>query len=297
MVARRDCAEDDAVVELARHARHKGAVVALTLALGAVITGQPSPTAAAPKSVAGDALRINDVVAVGVPSGAGCAFPGQFHVTRTAPADGETRWLEFTIDAQCRVRVSAKWNSAVSDKRVMDRLEAVMGPDAKRVVAQPLSVADSTSAGTSDGSGIRPQIRCKFNRQHIFMFGFGGSGDKLTNLQTEMEFCYDFTNAIVNAHKGSCWGASLPTWRWKVDGCWITFKTQGSAPNVRVSHRGDYHCDPTNVAPCHASNPDGYHHRLFSSIHGSANGAALCNWGWDGIIVFQVQRTVLFGCS
>lgn len=288
------------MVNLASHNRPWGVAVVLLLLLGTAVASQPSLTVAAREAVNGDRLRIHDVVAVGVPSAAGCEFPGELQVTRSAAADGETRWLEFTIDAQCRVLVSARWNGALVDGpgRVVDRLEAVMGAEAERVVAQPISGAASTSARTGDEGGIQSlAIQCKFNRQHIFMFGFGGSGDKLTNLQTEMEFCYDFTNAIVNAHKGSCWGASLPTWRWKVDGCWITFKTQGSAANVRVSHRGDYHCDPTNVPPCNASNPDGYHHRLFSSIHGAANGAALCNWGWDGIIVAQVQRTVLFGCS
>jgi hypothetical protein len=248
--------------------------------------------------VNGDGLRVGDVVARGARVAEGVCDMGAVEVRTTAPGNGQTQWLAFQVDGQCRAVVAARWQGRLEDgpASVVGPLQELMDTESSRV---PVRVEEQ--AGRQSLRGARfsrlAQSGTKTSEQHVYMYGYGGIADKLTNLRSSITFTYNGSSATITNEGGWCAGSQPFNWyAWVVDNCWGRV-SRGPASSVWFEHHGEYHCNPASTAPCSASNPDGYYHSLISTITGNANGSSTCTIGSTGTIVDGIGRYTVQGCN
>lgn len=148
----------------------------------------------------GDNLVVGDIVVVGIPKADGdCEF-GSIKVRTTAPEYDRTRWLGIVFDAkQCRAVVNAKWEGALEE-----------GP---QQLVKPLTSLLSTSMPIQETFPHNLEhertspygvMATKTGEQHVFMYGYGGTWDKLTHKYGRITFSYNGQSATISSQSGSC---------------------------------------------------------------------------------------------
>jgi hypothetical protein len=133
-----------------------------------------------------DDLEMGEVIFTGNFDRDGNCKIDTFKIQTTAPGNSDNQsWLGIMLDAvQCRALVNARWEGAIEN-----------GPSE---VIDPL-----LSLQTLD------------SEQLVFMYGYGGTGDKLTRKTGKITFCYDGTNATITSQSGTCQGSNLGMgWIW-----------------------------------------------------------------------------------
>ena len=276
-----------------------GLVLMITIAT-APVGGQPHglpPLQSSPPTneINGNELVVGDIVVTGTRSeGDICDF-GAIKVQTTAPGQGKTQWLGIVLDTHCQAVVNAKWVGSLEEgpqdvvKPLLDLL-AVASP-----LVSEQSGPDFVNKNEMSTSGV---LATKTSEQHVFMYGYGGTWDKLTHKFGRITFSYNGQSATLSSQSGSCQGSKPFSWyEWVVDGCFLTSVNYGPSNIVWRTGRGDYHCEPPGTFPCNLSNPDGYYHSLYDDEDGHADGTSHCTFWWSGTIVAGVNREILQGCS
>lgn len=240
-------------------------------------------------------LEVGDVLANGVRAPADtCDFgPEPVNIHIDIAVFGAPRWLAISLDDQCKAVIKGKWEGALEDgpKEIVVKLMELLPYAAFPVPEEPLSTIGSLSATQPMGT-----TSCKTSAQNIYMMGYGGGADKLTQKNGTLEFCYNGSTATIDSQAGGCTGSSTLYWDWLVDSCSTTSVEYGPSSEVYRSGWGDYHCDPPGTFPCNGSNPDGYYHSLSDSEAGFADGSSTCSYGYGGQIVYGVAQNIILGC-
>jgi len=232
-------------------------------------------------------FRAGQVLGIGSRTAEGCAFSKAIEVTQTLNPGETSKFLALSISKDCRVEVVATWRGQLADgpsiiANELSRLIALQDPTSS-VAAESVS---SSSARLASGG-------CKTASQHAWMYGFGGSGDKLTSQDESIGFCWDQVEAWLTSGNGSCHG-SVPTpfWRWVVDSCtWPSFNWGPSANGAGATLRGSYHCDPPGQQPCALGG--GYVHQIYTKNTGYRTGGASCTYWFQGQGVAGSSHTVV----
>jgi len=161
-------------------------------------------------------------------------------------------------------------------------------------------VPEKSSLDSMSKHGVLEQVTLatKTSEQHVFMYGYGGTWDKLTHKYGRLTFSYDGQSAAISSQSGSCQGSKpLPWYEWVVDQCVLESVNYGPSGVVWRTGRGDYHCDPSGTFPCSLSDPDGYYHNLYDREDGHSDGTSHCSYWWSGTIAAGVSTEILQGCS
>lgn len=247
-----------------------------------------------------DEVNVGDVLAKGTVGEDGQCQVGDllkdFGMTTTvptdAPSDSPTKWWSVTVDESCQLVVNGKWEGALEDgpSFITEAQSSFqMGQNGPEIQAP------NYRRGESDR--LSANLSCKTSTHQAHMYGFGGSWDHLTNVEGNIYWCWDGSDAVIQSESGGCWGNSFMTWQWVVDSCPSPILDWGPTSTVRRLKWGDFHCSPSNQFPCNISNPDGYYHRLNNEITGGANGTASCIAWAQGDYVAGVTKTMVQGCS
>lgn len=248
-------------------------------------TGPGRPPVSAIK-VNGDLAQVGAVAAPGRARADGeCQFDSPVHVRTTAPGQGTTKWVVLRVDQQCQLVVQAKWTGALTQGPV--------------TVVEPLQRLLPTLQSTQSTAPGVLSSGTKTSQQYVYMYGGGGTADKLTSIEGRITFSWDGTNASISSGSESC-GASDPPGghRWVVDSCGLQYQDGGPRDVVWRTSRGSYHCDPPGIFPCNISEPDGYYHNLYASEDGHGDtGLSHCDFWAEGYIVLGPGRDIWQGCS
>lgn len=257
----------------------------------------PSPVQAAPlpKQINADNLSAGDVVITGVQQNEECRF-APFEINTTVTANGDAQWVGVEINSKCQVVVKARWNGAFEHgpSEVVQPLRNLLALKSQSVPETPESLSMAPSLQSTSSLATT----CKTSYQNVYMYGYGGSADRLTTKSGTLNYCYNGSSVWITSQNGGCSGSTLPTWRWVVDRC-RTISTNYGPTSSYVYRNGDgnYHCSPTNVFPCNIPNPDGYYHTLSDGESAYPNGTSYCSYGYGGSIVLGVGRQILQGCQ
>lgn len=115
------------------------------------------------------------------------------------------KWWSVTIDENCRLVVSGKWEGALEDG---PGLSTQSWPSHDDLNLQDLTyyqdLADSLS---TDGNP------CKVTWHIAHMHGYPGPWDHLTHVEGAINFCYNGTAAVIDSHAGDCWGNNYGLWQ------------------------------------------------------------------------------------
>lgn len=263
------------------------AVISCVLILSTVGGG---PATAGEVRVENGAPPVGTVVAVGVSDGLSCTFEAVDRVVLHAPGDSAWQWLWITIDGECQAVVRSSWKGDVHGGDLPDPLADAVESE----------LEDREGANELD-SAVTSSEACKTSEQVVYMYGFGGTADRLTSQSGRIYFCwnlnYSSPSVRISSSSRICRGSTQLSWKWVVDGCATTSYRGGPDPNsVWSTVRGNYHCDPDNVDPCKWSTPSGYYHRLFNRQIGYSSGSSKCEYWYDGTIVWGVSREIVVGC-
>lgn len=276
--------------------RRVGLFLSLVLVLIVTIAAVPLQPSFS-NEINGDHLVVGSIVARGIRgTNGGCDF-GDIKVRTTAPAQGQTQWLGIVLDAQCRAVVNAKWVGAMENgpQSVIKPLLGLL-PWQSPPVAQEVKLDQVNMQAVSTSSALATAY--KTSEQHVYMYGYGGQGDKLTHKRGSLRFSYDGQSATMISYASVCYGSQpFPWYSWVVDACLITGVNFGPGSWVGGQSRGDYHCDPSWVPPCFTLGQAGYYHSLYDLEDGYPDGRSSCIFGWFGNIVFDVYHEILQGCS
>jgi hypothetical protein len=130
-----------------------------------------------------------------------------------------------------------------------------------------------------------------FAAQTVFMYGYGGLGDRLTTIYNEIYFTYTGSTASLQDLYFNCDApGGGPWWHWVRDACQLDSQYWGPAWAVWSDTHGNYHCGAPGTFPCSASSPDGYYHSLFNSMEAHGNGGAYCHGSYTGQIISWAQQ-------
>ena len=210
-------------------------------------------------------------------------------------ANGEMEWIAIAVDDGCTASVAARWEGSLADAPFdlnQVPLESDEPSGRTTTEAAPTTPAPVQSGAVASG--------CKTSEGVTYMYGFGGTLDKLTNKGGRLSFCWNGTVAWMQSQSGSCWGSDPPGgWYWKVDLCYTSTSSGSPYPGQPVwrTGTGNFHCTPATSWPCDLSNPTGYYHWLKDSETGYPNGFSICGFDWGGQVVQGVGAYVVQGCS
>jgi len=264
------------------------AIVLATLSLSATFTSENGA-----EIINSDALSIGDVAVSGEFTEDGQCIFEDITVKTDAIGDGNTKWFSLGLDDNCRLIVDAKWVGDLENGPA-----EIVNPLLELSKNETDVIEESAWAEGHQGTRFSVFLQsCKTSYQFVYMYGYGGQGDKLTKKWGTLTFCYTGSTATISSQSGSCQGSSIMWWTWVVDGCLTTNVVPGPASVVSRSGRGNYHCSPVAQAPCNGSDPNGYYHNLRDTEYGYASGASTCSYGWEGSIVLGVGRQILQGCN
>lgn len=177
---------------------------------------------------------------------------------------------------------------------------AIVEPLIELLKEQSIPIPEETnlkSIGSSDiKSSTMTPSSTKTSEQLVYMYGYGGTADKLTKKTGKLTFTYNGSSATITSQSGTCQGSKILTWQWVVDGCFNTDIEYGPADIVFREGRGDYLCKPQDSFPCDTSEPNGYYHKLFDNEDGHKDGVSHCVFWYNGTIVSGVKHQILQGC-
>jgi len=247
------------------------------------------------EEINGDEVEVGDIIAIGVRGEDGTCDFDTIEVRTTAPGQNETQWLGIILDPRCQAVVNAKWSGSVDNgpQEIVNPLMELL-PTASQLILEK-SHTDTQNEGGASVAGDRAT---KTSEQHVFMYGYGGTWDKLTHKYGKITFSYNGQSATIISQTGSCQGSKPFSWyEWVVDGCYLTSVNYGPSTVVWRTGRGNYHCDPSGSFPCNLSNPDGYYHSLYDDEDGHASGKSYCTFWWSGNIVAGARKQILQGCN
>jgi hypothetical protein len=268
----------------------------MSMVLTWISARNPSSVQAAPlpKQINADKLSVGEVVMTGIQENEGCKIE-PFQINTTIPGNGDTQWVGVVINSKCQVVVKARWKGALEHGP-----SEVVQPLLKLLASESQSVPETTesmSMAPSLESTSLLATTCKTSYQNVYMYGLGGSADRLTTKSGTLNYCYNGSSVWISSQNGGCSGSTLPTWRWVVDRC-RTISTNSGPTTSKVYRNGDgnYHCSPTNVFPCNIPSTDGYYHTLGDGESAYPNGTSNCSYGYGGTIVAGVNQQILQGC-
>jgi len=237
-----------------------------------------------------DRAEVGDVVAQGAIGAEGICIIDQFKFNIDAPGNGETSWSVIEFDEKCQILLAAKW-----DGLFQDGPEHIVNPEPGLHLTSAL---DEIAVKREDFQIVTSGS--KASSQEVFMYGGGGTSDKLTKITSSATFSWNDVYAWVSSGGETCWGNTFfsPNWWWDVDYCESTYGdgTPGD-PGAWFWGYGDFACRPTWVFPCSASNPDGYFHTLNNYLSSDQYGNASCTYWYSGNIVSGVTRNIIQGCN
>jgi hypothetical protein len=264
-------------------------VLLLTLGFGVGVTRTFAEPPDPQGEVDGDKVSVGDTVALAARQGNDCEFAST-KVRTTVSKDGKPRWLAIQVDENCEARVNAKWEGALTDgpHDVTDPLIRKLSMTSPGVLEKLKSSMTSVAPSSALNS-------YKVSQQYVWMYGYGGTGDVLTQQDGAIGWSYDGTWATLNSHPYNCVGSPEPYWRWVVDWCGETDIQYGPASQVWHTVRGNYHCDPANQLPC--SLGSGYYHSLYNAEYGRGDGSSACYFWYSGTIVAGETRQIIQGCQ
>lgn len=280
-------------------------VILVTLLGAALVAASPGPHGddPVPVSIERDRVQVGDVIATGVRRADGkCEF-GRIEITTTVPyeehSDHGFQWIGFRLDPdRCQAVISAKWSGLI-DHGPEDVIAPVRKYLSESVDSIPETPLPPRLAVDRDVDLLAPPGR-KTSEQHVFSYGYGGQGDKLTHKYGGITFYWDpYNNAFLDDKWGSCAAATWTSglgWEWRVDSCRET-SVQAQGWEVWREGTGDYHCHdlPGGMNPCGGAT--GYHHSLIDLEKGRADGSSICLFGHTGSVVQGPAREILQGCS
>lgn len=201
--------------------------------------------------IAGQEIHPGDVIARGlILENSGMCYMAPYHVSVKAPTSVGRGLVTTEVDAACNLRLV----------RAEEHYEQTASSNPEKEV-----------------------------RQHVWMYGHGGSWDQLTNLYNTIRFTYG-TSATLTYAAYECIGSSPGWWSWVVDACIRETLVWGPASKVSQIVRGEYHCDPWWAEPCVFANGYGYYHNLRNGIDAYSSGNAYCQYTFGGTIVSGVTR-------
>ena len=218
-----------------------------------------------------DQSEVGVIVADGVVDTAGNCDISQFKFKLAVPADGKTVWSAIEFKANCQVFLAGKWKGLLKDGP-----EIIVNPEPGVQLTSSLDesqVDKEVSQVTTSGT--------KTSKQEVFMYGGGGTGDKLTSVTADATFSWNGVQAWVTSAGKTCWGSSAfyPNWWWDDNYCGSSYgSSTPSDPWAWFLAEGDFSCYPSWVFPCSASQPDGYYHTLANYITTNINGKADCSF-------------------
>lgn len=119
-------------------------------------------------------------------------------------ATGVWRWIGIKVEPQrCRAVVMAKWEGELSQGPVFIRraIQETGERDGVKVEAEGPKSAPGAAQDTLGWT-------YKTSEQRVFTYGYGGTRDKLTQLQHRLRFRYDGTRVMAISRWGQCWAST-----------------------------------------------------------------------------------------
>lgn len=158
----------------------------------------PNLPADSGNSILREGLSVGDVIAQGTANGDGTCDIDNYSLTTTASSDGETLWLAIYFDEDCQAVVSAMWAGALEDgpSDVVDPLFELLPYTTDDVPKEDQTNENFSSTIQDNGMGSL-LASTKRSEHRVYMYGFGGTIDKLTKLWSIMRFTYDNSTAIT----------------------------------------------------------------------------------------------------
>ncbi len=251
---------------------------------------QPSSTVRVDRN----GVSAGEIVIQGVVNKNGACNIGPFEVSSSSPNDGKNRWLAITINPRCQAIVAAKWDGALAEgpsvvtAPLMRLLTKLSNPIPEEPQPNMLNAYSVLSANFISGA-------TRTSSQQIYMYGYGGAGDKLTKKNGSLTWIYDGLQAQITSQSGTCQGSNHGSWSWVVDYCATIALQSGPAATVFRTGQGNYHCSPTGQLPC--SLGGGYYHSLYDHEEGQKSGSSTCTYSSSGTIVLGIGQTILQGCN
>jgi len=193
------------------------------------------------KAIDGEKLKVGDVVTIGTKTGDLCDYP------------------EFGI------AIKGKPGKAVS-------IDLRSNPACHLIVHKK---SEEPSSGESEESA---QALSRTARNWTWMYGWGGTWDKLTQVFQLMTFEYYILSggnryARITSRSGSCWTSFTG---WSIDACYSGSYTPGLALYVSSYWMGNFHWLIN------------YYHTLYNNITGDPYGNITCYGFFSGSIVSGV---------
>ena len=128
-------------------------------------------------------LALGDVVAEGVRNMDGTCQIDSFQMRTETPKDGSTRWLGIRIDTEnCRAVVNALWEGALEEGP-----NDVIEPLLNLLPSSGVPHAEQPQQGPVGDNGVS-MVNCKTSQIRVFMYGYGGTGDRLTYKHGTLEW-------------------------------------------------------------------------------------------------------------
>lgn len=125
-------------------------------------------------------------------------------------ANGDPQWMGVEINPDCQVVVKARWKGALEHgpSEVVQPLLKLLALESHTVpeTTESLSMAPSLESASSFAT------TCKTSCQNVYMYGYGGSADRLTTKSGTLNYCYDGSTVWITRQNGGCSGSTLPTW-------------------------------------------------------------------------------------
>ena len=259
---------------------------------GAAQVAAPEPLAATVVDITN--LEPGRIVAQGERVGDQCSLP-KVGLQISRHLNAEQVWVSIAVSDACHFVVAGHQPAPEEDKfdrdsmRFSDTPSLHSGPsvktDARHAVGGGFS-ALSTSCGTS--------------RQVAYTFGGGGPAfDKLTEVDNDVDFCWDGSTVWITGISGGCTAVQFdpPAHEWLIDACVSHSSNLGPTTGFAFhTGRGDFHCGPVSQFPCNLSNPDGYYHSLYNQASATKTGALSCTYWATGEPVNGPSALIYTGC-
>lgn len=239
-----------------------------------------------------DDLKVGDIIGKGMLAGSSCDFSKAPVTLRTELSNkNESKWTAIRVDNLCRLVVAGKWLGTMEDGP-----QDIVEPLVKKIplLTKSNEVAEGQNILTSFGTDEIGILGANSTANlHVYMYGYGGTPDKLTHLYVDLTIDYNLQTVSIKSASRTCSGSQIFSWyKWMNDSCTRISWTPGPASRVEYGAQGDYHCDPAGTSPCNLSDPDGYYHSLKGWISGTNNGSLACWHSWSGKIVLGTGRIV-----
>jgi hypothetical protein len=266
-------------------------MVVVVVSAGLVLA-QTENSSRSSQTLDGDNLNVGDLVAQGSKLSDGTCGHSGVRI-RTRAVKGKTRTITVESDSQCTMVVTEN-----SETNTLPRSPAInpipeharsnsapsLLPKFQNVMLEPNNVSLVAGRHVRIATArFRRTVARQFAfgqvENEVFMYGFGGSGDKLTQKFGILGYEYTGSSVVVNYANGWCY---IPGNNgWIINSC--TFDLGDSGPGSLVFRQGsgNYHWDPFYWVPS-------YNHTLTDYEEAYDTGAGYCNLYFDGSIVLGV---------